>query len=132
MFHKRIKKVLKKFHDFPRTYARVMGENKNTLYPFLLFLIFKIFWQFTQFNFQNCLNNLHNLYLYIVWISEHKFSDNSNNYSYTFYCIKIQQTFVLINCYLPSSQNNRITQIIHKVNTKIIVYCIQCFSILSL
>ena len=59
--------------------------------------VFWIIWKFRH------------LYLYIVWISEHKFSDNSNNYFYTFLCIKIQRTFVLINCYLLSRQNNRIS-----------------------
>ena len=75
--------------------VRLRNIKKRAL-RFFYFLIFWIFWKFTQFNFQNCLNNSHNLYLYIVWISEHKFSDNSNNYFYTFYCIKIQWTLVCL------------------------------------
>ena len=107
-FHKKNKKKFENFFNIPRgdTHAEY---KKNALYALFIFLVFWIFWKFTQFNFQNCSNNSHNLYLYIVWISEHKFLELSDNYFYTFYCIKIPRTFVPIICRLPSRQNNRIT-----------------------
>ena len=86
--------------------------------------------------FQNCLNNSHNLYLYIVCIFVHCIVRPSNYHFWKYFpeLLFAKHPF-LAKSYpqkhlylstgwfqvhrLPSSQNNRIPQIIHKVNTKI-------------
>ena len=127
--------MLKKFFNISAIYIPAEYK-KNALYALFIFLIFKIFWKFTQFNFQNCLNNSHNLYLYIVWISVHCIVRPSNYHFWKYFpeLLFAKHPF-LVKSYpqehlylstarpqvhrLPSSQNNRLTQIINKVNTKI-------------
>ena len=126
--------MLKKFSTSWREVH--LRYKKNALYRFLSFLIFRIFRQFKQFNFQNCSNNSHNLYLYIVCISEHCIVRPSNYHFWKYFPERLfAKHLFLVNSYpqehlylstgwpqvynLPSNQNNRISQIINKVNTKI-------------